>query len=121
MGNLPRAAFALLSFFVFVLRYVITAGATPSGPWDAYNFAPKSRTAYPVAVTQVTGSVSNASALTRQQGEATLQGNGSWVALDFGKEIAGLVTMRLGQAASESESEMISLAFTESPLFIGPT
>ena len=60
--------------------------SAPSGPWDSFNYAPKSRTVTPVAVKEVHGIVNNASALA-SEGSATLSGNGSWIALDFGIEV----------------------------------
>ena len=63
--------------------------AAPSGPWAAFNYAPTSLTVRPVAIhsTSTSGSISNASALTTEDGVATLSGNETWVALDFGKEV----------------------------------
>lgn len=66
---------------------VIVRASAPAGPWDAFNFAPKSRTVYPTAVKVTHGGVRNAHALVAK-GEATLSGNGSWIALDFGVEVS---------------------------------
>ena len=72
-------------FVVFLLAHPILASA-PSGPWDAFNYAPKSRTVTPTAVHSTGGSVEGALNLMSLLGKATLT-NGSWVALDFGKEV----------------------------------
>ncbi|EIW74840.1 glycoside hydrolase family 78 protein [Coniophora puteana RWD-64-598 SS2] len=98
-------------------------GAAPSGPWDAFNLAPTSRTVYPTSVYKSEGLVLNAEGLTSSPeseaavGNATLNGNGAWVALDFGKEVGGWVSLNFENVSSTSS---ISLAFTESPLFIRP-
>lgn len=63
----------------------------PKGPWDRFNFAPESRIVRPVSIKHVNGTVSSSSVLVDQKatGFATLQG-GSWIALDFGKEVTRL-------------------------------
>lgn len=66
---------------------VAVRASAPAGPWDAFNFAPKSRTVYPTAVKVTHGGVRNANALIAK-GAATLSGNGSWIALDFGVEVS---------------------------------
>lgn len=60
---------------------------SPKGLWDTFNYAPPSRTVWPVAVRSFHGSVRGAQQLLDNKGSATLAGNGSWVALDFGKEV----------------------------------
>lgn len=109
----------------------------PNGPWDTFNVAPASRTLLPVAVAATHGSVTNPNHLggDTRQGPATLHGE-SWIALDFEKEVSklapvgvleqkltpldqvgGHITLTL---APSSLNASLSLAFTESPLFIGP-
>ncbi|EIW56811.1 Six-hairpin glycosidase [Trametes versicolor FP-101664 SS1] len=95
---------------------VAVRASAPAGPWDAFNFAPKSRTVYPTAVKVTHGGVRNANALVTK-GAATLSGNGSWLALDFGVEVGGLVSLNFGKVTSRSS---IALSFTESPMFISP-
>ncbi len=58
----------------------------PTGPWDAFNFAPSSRTVRPIHVKEVHGSVKNANGLLSDDGHVTLSGNESWITVDFGKE-----------------------------------
>jgi hypothetical protein len=82
----------LLSFDVtttiFNLRGVLVNAAAPAGPWDAFNYAPESRTVYPSAVRLTEGSVVGAENLVGGNGGgATLEGAGSYVVLDFGKEV----------------------------------
>ncbi|KAI0681905.1 Six-hairpin glycosidase-like protein [Cerioporus squamosus] len=62
------------------------------------------------------GTVSDAHGLV-SKGSATIVGNGSWVALDFGVEVGGLVTLKLDKSTNSSS---IALSFTESPAFISP-
>lgn len=65
----------------------LVSGLAPSGPWDAFNFAPKSRTVYPNDIYGVEGSVKNAQSLVSNVGSATFSGNGSFVTLDYGVEV----------------------------------
>ncbi|KAJ4481892.1 Six-hairpin glycosidase [Lentinula aciculospora] len=91
----------------------------PSGPWDAFNYAPTSRTVYATSIRHVEPSVSGSeNLLNGDNGGATLSENGAWVTLDFGKEVGGLISMNFDSMNSSSSS--ISLAFTESPMFISP-
>lgn len=72
-------------------------GLAPNGPWDAFNFAPKSKTVYPAAIHSLTGSVQNAQRLVLNAGTATLTGKGSWVALDYGVEVRFVIIPRPGK------------------------
>ena len=67
----------------------VVGASAPTGPWDSFNYAPKSRTVFPTSITKTTGTVRNARGLV-STGSATLFGNGSWVALDFGIEVCTL-------------------------------
>ena len=83
---------------------------------QADNFSPASRTLAPVAVKASTGTVANPAAVL--SGAATrLAGSGASLTLDFGKDVAGIVTLHFAAASDGSQS--IGLAFTESPRFIG--
>jgi hypothetical protein len=62
-------------------------GLAPQGPWDAFNFAPKSKTVYPAAIRETEGTVTNSELLVNNGGSATLTGQGTFVALDFGVEV----------------------------------
>lgn len=73
---------------VFLLSGAV-AGSAPSShgaPWDSFNFAPKSRVVRPTALHAINGPVQHASNLLTNSGKATLT-NGTWAALDFGKEV----------------------------------
>ncbi|KAI0684564.1 glycoside hydrolase family 78 protein [Cytidiella melzeri] len=101
---------------LIVLSASILASA-PSGPWDAFNYAPSSRTVRPVLIREVQGRVTNAEGLLADGGQATLSGNESWVTLDFGKEVGGLISMNIDPSSSLAS---LALSFTESPMFISP-
>ena len=88
--SLPTLIAPLLLSAAFVLA------RAPSGPWDAFNYAPKTRVVSPIAVHTVQGEVSDPESLIRDGlVSATLTGNASWVTVDFGKE----VSMYLGVTA----------------------
>ena len=86
-----------LGYWTVVLSSLATSvlGSAPSGPWDAFNFAPPSRTVYPRYVRQTGGNVSDATSLLLTEGSATLSGNGSYVTLDFGYEVSVLLSRSL--------------------------
>ena len=71
-----------------------TTASAPAGPWDTFNFAPASKTVYPVAIRRTEGNVSSSEMLINNNGEALLNGNDSWVTLDYGKEVRTLTLLR---------------------------
>lgn len=93
-----------------------SAAASPSHPWDAYNYAPASRTVSPKSVYRTTGSVSDPAALLDGK-PTTLTGSGSSVTLDFGEEVAGLVTVHATTATGAGQQ--LGLAFSESSQYAG--
>ncbi|THH04410.1 hypothetical protein EW145_g5548 [Phellinidium pouzarii] len=95
----------------------LTSASVLSGPWDAFSYATDSRTVRPTSVFKTEGSVLNAIGLISPAGEATLQSNGSWVVLDFEKEVGGLISMDISPSSNASA---FSLSFTESSMFISP-
>ncbi|KAF2107879.1 Six-hairpin glycosidase-like protein [Lophiotrema nucula] len=84
-------------------------------PYSEYILAPTSRTLYPVSVHSSNGSVSNAESLFGSSGNAIFQGD-SATAYDFGKNIAGLVTLTIG-SISDSD-QYIGVTFSESSLWV---
>ncbi|PFH51501.1 glycoside hydrolase family 78 protein [Amanita thiersii Skay4041] len=93
-------------------------GVAPAGPWDQFNFAPPSRTARPVTVHSTDGMIQGASNLvTDPRQSAVLRSAGSFVVLDFGQEVGGMVSFSIDQASGDSA---LSLSFTESQEFISP-
>ncbi|KAJ7664336.1 glycoside hydrolase family 78 protein [Mycena polygramma] len=94
-------------------------GLAPSGPWDAFNYAPASRVVKPISVRTVSGSVQGAEGLVQDSdAQATFTGNNSYVVLDWGKEVGGILSMTINDATASSQ---FSFSFTESPQFISPT
>ncbi|KAJ7153315.1 Six-hairpin glycosidase [Mycena filopes] len=93
-------------------------GLAPPGPWDAFNFAPKSKTVYPAAIRETEGTVTNGQRLVNNADSATLAGKGSWVTLDYGVEVGGLISLTL---TSPTANASLALSFSESPSFIRPT
>ncbi|EJD39434.1 glycoside hydrolase family 78 protein [Auricularia subglabra TFB-10046 SS5] len=90
-------------------------GSAPAGPWDSFNYAPTSKTVWPRAVFESHGHVTNAARLPNNKGSATLSGKGTWVALDFGVEVGGLISMNIDRTAPSSS---FALSFSESPIFV---
>ncbi|MEU6034771.1 trehalase family glycosidase [Actinomadura sp. NPDC047616] len=86
-------------------------------PWDAYNLSPTSRTLRPVAVHTTNGTVANAQNVLSGR-RTTLTGAGSYVTLDFGKDVTGLTTVSF---ASSRGAQRVGLAFSESSEYVGVT
>ncbi|KAI5888942.1 Six-hairpin glycosidase [Schizophyllum commune H4-8] len=97
---------------------IVTASA-PSGPWDDFNYAPSTRTVSPIAIYKYEGNVQNPEGLLGSDAQsATLNGAGAWIAVDFGKEVGGVISVNIDSEASSDAS--LALTFTESPLFVNP-
>ena len=94
-------------------EHALAVAATPG---DAYILAPRSRTLSPVAIYTTNGTTQNAGNVL-SGGAALILGKGSYITLDFSKEVAGLVTLQFAAASSTGES--VGLAFTESPEYVG--
>lgn len=85
-------------------------------PFSEYILAPSSRTVFPVAVYGVNGTVNNAEGLLNgANGTATFSAN-SAVTFDFGKNIAGQVSLTAENSTSSAAA--VWLTFTESNLYI---
>ncbi|KAK7680793.1 hypothetical protein QCA50_016101 [Cerrena zonata] len=78
---------------------------------------PKAARYWPRSLKRVVGSVQGSKNLLTNNGVATLSGNQSYVTLDFGIEIGGLISMNFDSVAPTSG---VALSFTESPMFINP-
>ena len=76
--------FASLAALLFIALQAFSIA--PKGPWDHFNFAPKSRTSRPTSIHSIQGNIQNAQALIGS-GTATLTGNSSFVVVDFGQEV----------------------------------
>lgn len=74
-----------------LLSFTLVLATAPRGPWDAFNYAPESRTVWPRSLKRVVGSVQGSKNLLTNNGIATLSGNQSYVTLDFGIEVSKFV------------------------------
>ena len=113
------------SFFALGLLsggMLLLTGCTPSSNSDAaqladqYNLSPVSRTLGPTAIAGTAGQVTSTSGGLLNGGSAVLQGQGSYIVLDFGKEVGGIVSLQFGEA---SEGSQLAMAFSESSLYAG--
>ncbi|KAJ7226756.1 glycoside hydrolase family 78 protein [Mycena pura] len=108
----------MLRLFPLLLSITLCAAVAPKGPWDAFNFAPASKIVTPVSVRTVSGSVRGAQGLVQSSSaQATFTGNSSYVVLDWGKEVGGILSLDINAATPSSQ---FSFSFTESPVFINP-
>ena len=81
---------SLASVLFFGHLLVFGGASAPKGPWDAFNYAPDSRTVRPQTIYNVSGSVKGSDKLLTEAGLATFSGNQSYVTLDFGVEVGFL-------------------------------
>lgn len=86
-----------------------TSAAFP-GAWDKYNYSPASRTVSPESILSASGEF-----ISDYTGPATLKLNGSQLIFDFGKEVAGIVTVSYGATGTGN----LGLAFTEAKNWTG--
>ena len=84
---------------------------------DDYNLSPSSRTLAPVAVQRIYGEVSSSDQIL-SGGTTTIKGMGSYIVLDFGKEVGGITSLQFGAVSDSAQS--VFLAFSESVLYTGP-
>ncbi|KAF8198162.1 glycoside hydrolase family 78 protein [Mycena galopus ATCC 62051] len=104
--------------YTLVLLIPLCAALAPSGPWDTFNYAPESKVVKPVSVRTVSGTVDGAEGLVQDSAsQATFVGDSSYIVLDWGKEVGGVLSLTINNA---SEFSQFSFSFTESPLFINP-
>jgi hypothetical protein len=94
-----------------------SAHADPARPGQNLNYSPHSRTVRPVAVYNTSGTVTDAGAVLSGR-RTRLTGAGSFVTLDFGKDVAGLVSLRF---AGSDGAQRVGLAFNESSMYVGTT
>lgn len=100
---------------VYAAGAVLFARVSTAARYEEYILAPSSRTILPISVYRVNGTVENAEGLLgNAAGSATFTGPSS-VTLDFGKNIAGIVTL---QVSSTDNDQHIGLAYSESSLWI---
>jgi hypothetical protein len=103
-------------YFAALLLAPLLTAASSNIPYEQYILAPKSRDLTPSSVYSVNGSVTSAKTLTQSSGSgATFHGVSS-VTYDFGKNVAGLVSLDVG--SSSSSSAFLGITFSESNLYI---
>ncbi|KAJ5641822.1 hypothetical protein N7490_005822 [Penicillium lividum] len=98
------------------LNLLLPVVAATSVPYEEYILAPRSRDLTALSVYQVNGSVTNANSLTQSSGGTASFNGVSSVTLDFGKNVAGLVSLDV--SSSSSSSAFLSVTFSESSLWI---
>ncbi|KAF2644999.1 Six-hairpin glycosidase [Massarina eburnea CBS 473.64] len=89
-------------------------------PYEEYILAPKSRTLHPVSVHSSNGSVSHPDGLTKSNGSTVFSGDAA-TAYDFGKNIAGVVTLEIGSVSnngSNGTQDYIGVTFSESSIWV---
>lgn len=100
-----------------VLTLAMLAGLVQSVPYSEYILAPSSRTVFPVAVYNINGTVDNAEGLLNGVNTTATFSAVSAVTYDFGKDIAGQVSLVAGDSAYSPDA-VIGLTYTESSLWI---
>lgn len=101
--------------YAFTLASLL--GRAYSVPFSEYILAPSSRTVFPVAVYNINGTVDNAEGLLNGVNTTATFSAVSAVTYDFGKNIAGQVSLVAG-ASAYSPDAVIGLTYSESSLWI---
>ena len=119
-GMSARALFAAALTAVLIAAPANGAAASIAPPaaktCQQDNFSPPSRTLSPTTVYRSTGTVARPKALL--SGWPTrISGAGSTLTLDFGKDVAGIITLHFTGASDSQQS--LGLAFTESRDYVG--
>lgn len=101
----------------------LLVAAAAQVPFHEYILAPTSRVISPVSIYQAGGNVENGAALLTTSVSAlqgnqstSFQGNGSYVTLDFGRNVAGRVAFQIDAVTGSSNS--IGFTFSESSMYI---
>ncbi|CAI6340208.1 unnamed protein product [Periconia digitata] len=101
------------SFFRLIVPFLLSKASAI--PYNEYILAPRTRTLYPVSVHSSNGSVSNPESLTSPSGSTVFEGDAA-TAYDFGKNIAGVVSLEIGSISGEVGE--IGVTFSESSLWV---
>jgi hypothetical protein len=124
MSREGMSARALLAPALMVMLIALTASAaaarpvapTPTSTCRQDNFSPASRTLAPTAVYRTSGTVTKPSAVVVHR-PTRISASGSTLTLDFGKDVAGIVTLHFAGASDSRQS--LGLAFSESRDYVG--
>lgn len=103
--------------WAYTLSLALLVGRAQSVPYSEYILAPSSRTVFPVAVHQVNGTVTNAEGLLNGVNSSATFSASSAVTFDFGKNIAGQVSVVAGDSVFSPDA-VIGLTYTESSFWI---
>jgi hypothetical protein len=85
-------------------------------PYEQYILAPPSRILHPVSVYNVNGTVRGVESIVRGETGSAIFYNYSAATLDYGQNIAGVVSLQIGEIVGESQA--IGIAFSESSVWI---
>jgi hypothetical protein len=94
---------------------LLLCGVATAAKYEEYILAPRSRTLYPANVHGFNGSITGTDSLIGSAGGEAVFDGISAVTYDFGKNIAGLVSLQIGDV---DEDQFIGLTYTESSLWI---
>lgn len=92
--------------------------APPAGALAALNYSPTTRTLAPVRIQGTSGTVTNPTNVISGT-DTRLNGQNSYVVLDFGREVGGTATLSFHGTSNAAQS--VGLAFSESSLYVGPS
>ena len=112
---LASGIFVKMSFSQLTSAVVLLSGVATAAKYEEYILAPRSRTLYPAKVHGFNGSISGTDSLLGSAGGEAVFDGVSAVTYDFGKNIAGLVSLQIGDV---DEDQFIGLTYSESSLWI---
>ena len=104
-----------MSFSQLTSAVLLLSGAATAAKYEEYILAPRSRTLYPTKVHGFNGTISGTDSLIGSAGGQAVFDGVSAVTYDFGKNIAGLVSLQIGDV---DEDQFIGLTYSESSLWI---
>lgn len=107
----------LLTAVLFLTRGTAAAD-DESQPWEQYIYSPATRNIPPLRIHEIVGDAKVRNCSTGSNGQVINIKAGSRVSVDFGVEVGGHVSFNV-DAYGASSSSPLSLAFSESPLFVG--
>jgi hypothetical protein len=97
------------------LLLLFTVAIVVCSPWEQYILVPESRTIKPVAVYKVQGIIEDPENILHDRPTTFLR-PGSYLILDFGKEVGGIVSLHF---ADSHGRQQIGLSFSESTIYAG--
>lgn len=115
LGSLLSPTTFRMPFSQLTGAVLLLSGLAVAAKYEEYILAPRSRTLYPAKVHGFNGSIIGTDTLIGSDGGEAVFDGVSAVTYDFGKNIAGLVTLQIGDV---DEDQFIGLTYTESSLWI---